>query len=165
MGNLNGTRSLMDTMRTIVKRGLHREFHSSCTSLSGLVRFCRLDQGPIQRIEMGRFQSWSAPEWLFGSAWPGIDLDSVPISPFSYRPRINPHLTRSGMKSLHTRRPCPPTSHVTPRGGQGWRRARWWRGGTRWRCSGAPHLRRPGQQRLPASLWYSTAFPSSLPKP
>jgi hypothetical protein len=38
--------------------------------LLGLVRFGRIGPkpSPIQRIKMGCFQSWPAPEELFGSA-------------------------------------------------------------------------------------------------
>jgi hypothetical protein len=45
---------------------------------------------------VGCFQSWPAPEWLFGSAWPGIEMDPDRICPFSFWPRTNPHLMRSG---------------------------------------------------------------------
>jgi hypothetical protein len=112
---------------------------------SGLVRFGRTgpEQGPNPADWLDCFQSWSATDWLFGSAWPGIYLEPVPISSFSFWPRINPHLvvlpaTRLVVSDTTTR--C---------GGGRVGVARCRRGGVRWRRGDVTRLRRPAPRRRP----------------
>jgi hypothetical protein len=81
----------------------------------GLVRFRRIgpEPGSIQRIKVGHFQSWFTLEQLFGSTWPGMEMDPDGISPFSFWPRTNPHLLRCGTKSPPSRLALPsPDTHA-----------------------------------------------------